>query len=175
MLSTPKTMHVQCCPHRDLPCGLGTRLVRKAVTITSGRFQWRTRLRRVSLQSAGNCWEVLAYAVDWCQYACCTVPGIIHRTRAVCSVHHVATANMEPTELRIGEKVVYLVNEAESVWDLLHFHRRQLTLWVYSVKGWPIWSPAHLQLIWRRRWKGDTQASCSLSEKYFLFLLKYCM
>ena len=50
---------------------------------------------------------------------CCTVPGTIHRTRAVCSVHHVATANMEPTELGFGEKVVYLVNEGESVWDPL--------------------------------------------------------
>ena len=74
---------------------------------------------------------------------CCgLVPVLLHavlypvtyRTRAVCTVHHVAATNMEPTELGIGEKVVYLVNEAESVWDLLHFHRRQLMLWVCSVK-----------------------------------------
>ena len=59
---------------------------------------------------------------------------ISYRTRAVCSVHHVAAANMEPTELRIGE-VVYLVNEAESVWDPSCFHRRRLMLWLCSVKG----------------------------------------
>ena len=58
-----------------------------------------------------------------------------HRTRAVCSVHHVATANMEPTGFRIGEKVVYLVSEAESTLDPLCFHRRQLMLWLCSVKG----------------------------------------
>ena len=163
-------VYVSCFPHRktmhvgahtkDLPCDLGTRLVRKEA-VTSGRFQWRTRLGLVSLQSAGNCWKVLAYATDWCH----CLPGTIHRTRAVCSVHHVAATNMEPTELRIGEKVVYLVNEAESVWDLLHFHRGQLMLWLCSVKGWPIWSSTHLRLIWRRRWRDDIQASCSLSEK----------
>ena len=38
------------------------------------------------------------------------------------------------SQLNSGE-VVYLVNDAESVWDLLHFHRRQLMLWVCSVKG----------------------------------------
>ena len=63
------------------------------------------------------------------------VSGTMHRTRAVCSVHHVAATNMEPTELGIGEKVVYLVKEAESVWNPLCTHRRQLMLWVCSVKG----------------------------------------
>ena len=77
------------------------------------------------------------YAVDWCQYYCmlCCIPGTIHRTRTICTVHHVAASNMEPTELGTGEKVVYLVNEDESVWDPLCFHRRQLMLWLCLVKG----------------------------------------
>ena len=32
-----------------------------------------------------------------------------HRTRALCSVHHVAAANMEPTGLGIGEKVMCIL------------------------------------------------------------------
>ena len=49
----------------------------------------------------------LACAVDWCQYYCMLYCTWYHnRTRAVCTVHHVAAANMEPTGLGIGEKVV---------------------------------------------------------------------
>ena len=96
--------------------------------ITSGRFPCDIMESRELLKDTRVC--------------CGLVPALLHavlypvtyRTRAVCSVHHMAAANMEPTELRIGEKVVYPVNKTESVWNPLCFHRRRLMLWVCSVK-----------------------------------------
>ena len=80
------------------------------------------------------------YAVDWCQYYCmlyCMYTRY-HTQNTYdlhCAPRGCRQSCMEPTELRTGEKVVYLVNEDESVWDPLCFHRRQLMLWLCSVKG----------------------------------------
>ena len=107
--------------------------------ITSGRFQCDIMENSVEARLATVSRELLKGTRVCCGLVHALLYAVLypvpHRTRAVCSVHHVATANMEPTELRIGEKVVYLVNKAESVWDPLCFHRRRLVLWVCSAKG----------------------------------------